>query len=49
LWSGFGELVLMMERDHGCPINNIYGEECESQFLETINVELSKEHKDVDK
>jgi len=38
-----------MERDPDCSINNIYGEECESQFLETINAELSKECRDVDK
>jgi len=36
-----------MEHDLGCLIENLY-EECESRFLETIGVELSKEHKDVD-
>ncbi len=36
-----------MERDHDYSIDNLY-EECESWFLETINVELSKERKDVD-
>jgi hypothetical protein len=47
LWSGFGELVSMMEWDVGCLIDNLY-EECESRFLETIGAELSKERKDVD-
>jgi hypothetical protein len=47
LWNGFNELVPMMERDLGCLIDNLY-EECESQFLETIGGELSKEQKDVD-
>jgi hypothetical protein len=48
LWSGFGELILVMERNPCYSIDNIYGE-CESQFLETIGAELSKERKDVDK
>jgi len=47
-WSGFGELVSVMERNLVCAIDNIYGE-CESRFLETIDVELSKERRDVDK
>jgi len=47
LWSGFGELVSMMEWDVGCLIDNLH-EECESRFLETIGAELSKERKDVD-
>jgi hypothetical protein len=42
LWSGFGEQVLGMEQDLGCLIDNLY-EKCESQFLETIGAELSKE------
>jgi len=42
LWSGFGELVSVMEQDLGYLIDNLY-EECESRFLETIGVELSKE------
>jgi hypothetical protein len=37
----------MMEQDHGCSVDNLY-EKCESQFLEMIGVELSKEWKDVD-
>jgi hypothetical protein len=37
-----------MERNLVCAIDNIYGE-CESRFLETIDVELSKERRDVDK
>jgi hypothetical protein len=31
-----------MERDPYCSIDNLYGE-CESQFLEMISAELSKE------
>ncbi len=46
-WSGFGEFVLMMERNPCYSIDNLYGE-CESQFLEMIGAELSKERKDVD-
>jgi hypothetical protein len=42
LWSGLGELVLVMERDPSCSIDNLYGE-CESQFLETIGAKLPKE------
>jgi hypothetical protein len=47
LWSGFGELVSVMEQDPSCSIENLYGE-CESRFLETISAELSKEWMDVD-
>ncbi len=47
LWSGFGELVSMMCQDPNRSIDNLY-EKCESQFLETIGVELSKEWKDLD-
>jgi hypothetical protein len=47
LWSGFGELVSVMEQDRGCSINNLY-EECESRFLEMISAKLSKERRDVD-
>jgi len=39
LWSGFGELVSVMEWDLGYSIDNLYGE-CVSQFLEMIGVEL---------
>jgi hypothetical protein len=38
----------MMERNPCYSIDNFYGE-CESWFLETISVKLSKEWKDVDK
>jgi hypothetical protein len=38
----------MMERDPDCSIGNHYGE-CESQFLEMMGAELSKEWRDVDK
>ncbi len=31
LWGGHGELVLMMERNHGCSMDTLY-ELCESQF-----------------
>ncbi len=43
-WSGFGELVLVMERNPCYSIDNLYGE-CESQFLEMISIELSKKQK----
>ncbi len=46
-WSSFGELVSVMEQNPCYSIVNLYGE-CESQFLEMIGVELSKERKDVD-
>jgi hypothetical protein len=46
-WSGFGELVLVMERNPCCSIDNLYGE-CDSRFLEMIGAKLSKEWKDVD-
>jgi hypothetical protein len=42
LWSGFGELVSMMEQRLGCSIDNLY-EEGESQFFKTISAELSKQ------
>ncbi len=48
LWSGLGELVLVMEQDPCYLIDNLYGE-CESRFFKTIGVELSKEWKEVDK
>ncbi len=47
LSSGFGELILVMERDLGCSMDNFY-EQCESQFLGTIGAKLSKERRDVD-
>jgi hypothetical protein len=47
-WSGFGELVSVMERNPCCSIDNLYGE-CESRVLEMIGAKLSKEQKDVDK
>jgi hypothetical protein len=47
LWSGFGELVLVMEQDCGYSINNLH-DECESRFLEMIGAKLSKEQRDVD-
>jgi hypothetical protein len=47
-WSGFGELVSMMEWNLCYLIDNLY-EECESRFSEMIGVELSREQKDVDK
>jgi hypothetical protein len=46
-WSSFGELVLMMEQNPCCLINNLYGE-CESRFLEMISTVVSREWKDVD-
>jgi hypothetical protein len=46
LWSDLGELVLMMERDPCCSIDNLDGE-CESRFLELIAVKVSKEWKEV--
>ncbi len=47
MWSGFGELVSVMEQVHGYSIDNVY-EECEARFLEMIGAKLSKEWKDVD-
>jgi hypothetical protein len=41
-WSGLGELVSMMEQKPCCLINNLYGE-CESWFLEIINIVVSRE------
>ncbi len=43
-WSGFGELVLVMEWNPCYSIDNLYGE-CESRFLEMISIELSKKQK----
>jgi hypothetical protein len=43
-WSGFGELVSVMERNLCYSIDNLYGE-CESRFLEMISIELSKKQK----
>jgi hypothetical protein len=48
LWSGFGELVSVMEHDPRCPMDNLY-EQYGSRFLGTIGAELSREQKDVDK
>ncbi len=45
-WSDFGELVLVMEQNSCCSIDNFYSE-CESQFLEMIGTVLSREQKDV--
>jgi hypothetical protein len=47
LCSGFSELVLVMERDLSCSIDNLY-DEGESRFFETISAKLSKEQRDVD-
>jgi hypothetical protein len=46
-WSGFGELVSVIEQNLYCSIEIFYGE-CESRFLEMIGDELSGERKDVD-
>jgi len=46
-WSGFGELVSVMEQNPCCSIDNLYGE-CESRFLEMIGVKLSRVWKDAD-
>jgi hypothetical protein len=48
LSSDLGELVLVIKRNPWCAIDNLDGE-CESQFLETIGAELSKEWKEVNK
>jgi len=47
LWSGFGELVSVMEHNPNCSMDNFY-EQCESRFLGTIGAELSRERRDVD-
>jgi hypothetical protein len=48
LWSGFGELVSVMERDLGCSMDTFY-EQCESRFWGRIGVKLSRERRDVEK
>jgi hypothetical protein len=47
LWSGFGELVSMMERNPCYSIDNLHSE-CESRLLKMIGIVLSREWKDVD-
>ncbi len=47
LWSGFGDLVLVMEWDSSYSMDNLY-EQCESRFWGLVGVELSKEQRDVD-
>jgi hypothetical protein len=47
LWSGFGELVSMIEHDLSCSMDNIY-EQCESQFLGMIGAKFSRVRRDVD-
>jgi hypothetical protein len=42
LWSGFGELVSVMERDPGCSMDT-FNEQCEWWFWERIGAELSGE------
>jgi hypothetical protein len=42
LWSGFGELVLVMEHDPGWPMENLY-EQDETWFLRMIGAKLSTE------
>jgi len=44
-WSGLGELVSMMEQKPCCSIDNLYGE-CESWFLEIIDIVVSREWED---
>jgi hypothetical protein len=41
-WSGLGDLVLMMEWNPCCLIDNLYGE-WESWFFEIINIVVSRE------
>jgi len=48
LWNGFGVMVSMMERDHGCSMDTLY-EQCESWFWERIGVKLSGEQRKVEK
>jgi len=42
LWGGFRELVLLMEHNHGCSMDNL-NELCESGFCWRIGAELSGE------
>jgi len=42
LWSGFGELVLVMEHDPGWPMDNLY-EQDKTWFLRMIGAKLSRE------
>jgi len=48
LWRDLGELVSVMQRDHGCSME-IHYELCESQFYEGIGEEISGERKDTEK
>jgi len=48
LCSGFGELVLVMECNPSCSMDNLY-DQCESWFLGMIGAELSRERGEVDK
>jgi len=48
LWSGFGELVSVMERDPSYSMDTLY-EQCESWFLGMIGAQLSRERGEVDK
>jgi hypothetical protein len=46
-WSGFGEPVLAVEQNPCRSIDNLSGE-CESRFLEMINIVVSREWEDED-
>jgi hypothetical protein len=44
LWRDLGELVLVMEHDHGCSMETHY-EMCESRLCKGIGEEISREQK----
>jgi len=48
LWSGFGQLVSVMERDPDYSMDTFY-KQCESRFWWRIDAELLKERRDVEK
>jgi len=48
LSGGLGELVLVMECNHGCLMDTLY-ELCESRFYWRIGAELSRERGDVER
>ncbi len=48
LCNGFGELVLVMERDPSCSKDTFY-EQCETRFCGRISLEILGEQKKVEK
>jgi len=48
LWRDLGELVLVIEHDHGCSMETLY-ELCEPWLCEGIGEEISREQRDGEK